>query len=206
MGVKDVWSKAKEKAGKLIEKGNEELKKMTGTKAVVLYSKPVFGGFVSKRAFYEGDELWFPVADFDKEDIEANAIIGLDEDEEYYIISEITFDSVQKEIVKDDKVFSYECYVVKYQILNDYFTDEVEGLPFHDLTKQQSEILKEIRQKIENKSLAMKDKKEFCLNLWHFFQECIQYQLKAHPVVITFSRIASEYIDNYSDYLIKLFS
>lgn len=206
MGFKDFVSKTKDKLNQVLEKGNSELKKILNTKFVTLYSHPVVGGFVTKKAFFEDQKLLFPVNDFDEEDIQINTIIGLDQDEEYYVITSLNKEIVQKTIVVDDKSFTYDCYEASYDILNDAFTNDVDGLPFHELSEKQEKVLNEIKEKIEQRSLAMKSKKDFCLNLWQFFVECIEYQKKDHYIVIAFSRIASEYVEDYSTYLIELFS
>ncbi len=206
MGFKDFVSKAKEKINGVLEKGNSELKKMQNTKYVTLYSRPVIGGFVNKKAFFEDDKLLFPTKDFDEESIAVNTIIGLDDDEEYYVITSLDKQITQKTITVEEKTYTYDCYVATYDILNDAFTNDVDGLPFYELTVEQEQILNDIREHIEQKGLAMKNKKDFCLNLWQFFVECIEYHQRDHYIVIAFSRIASEYVEDYSTYLIRLFA
>lgn len=206
MGFKDIFSKAKTKLNEAVEKGNKELAKFQNTKCVTIYDKPVLGGFVFIRAFYEGNKLLVPVTSFERGELKNKTIIGLDDDEEYYVITSISDEPLIKEVKNEEKTFTYECYEVTYAILNDEFTEEVDGLPFYELTKGQREILDAIRKEIDQKSLAMKGKKEFCLNLWQYFVECIEYRLRDHYIVFTFSRIANEYVSDFSSYLIKLFA
>ena len=206
MGFKDLIDKTKKKLNETIEKSNMSIKKFQNTKLVTIYSKPVFGGFDTKRAFFEENKLLFPIEDFDDDLIQENTIIGLDEDQEYYVIQKIDKTIVQKIVQLEKDSFCYECYEVTYMILNDASTDDVDGLPFYELTVQQEELLNEIRKKIESYNLAMKSKKEFCLHLWELFVECIEYRKKDHYIVIAFSRIATEYVDDYATYLIKLFA
>lgn len=206
MGFKDFFSKAKTKLNETIEKGNKELARFQNTKCVTIYDKPVLGGFVFIRAFYEGNKLLIPVSSFERGELKINTIIGLDQDEEYYVIKEISEETILKEVKNENKSYEYECYEVSYDILNDVFTDEVDGLPCFELTKEQRNFLDALRKEIESNSLAMKGKKEFCLNLWQYFVECIEYRLKEHYVVFTFSRIANEYVKDFSSYIIKLFA
>lgn len=205
MAIKDIFKKAKDKVNSVIEKGNSSLAKFNNTKFVKLYSMPIIGGFVCKRAFYEGDKLLFPTKSFIKEEVKVNTIIGLNEDSEYYVITKVNPEVVNKTIIDDDKEYTYECYEAEYGILNNVFTNEVDGLPFYDLTKEQEETLNEIRTLIESKQIIVKAKKDFCLNLWQYFTECIQYRLKNHYIMITFTKIASEYIEDFSTYLLRLF-
>ena len=206
MSIKNILSQAKNKLEKVIEKGSSEIRRFFNTKYIKIYSKPVLGGFKSEKAFVEDSKLFFPVSRFDKDDVQINTIIGIDNDEEYYVIKEISECTVVKEITIEDKKYEYECYEVNYNILNDEFTNDVDCLPFYDLTKEQNDILEKIREEINKRDLTVRDKKEFCLNLWNFFVECIQYRLKNHYIVIAFSRIASDYVEDYSTYLINLFS
>ncbi|MDE5715525.1 MAG: hypothetical protein K2I42_05265 [Anaeroplasmataceae bacterium] len=206
MGIKDVFSKAKTKVNEIVEKGNSSLTKLNNTKSVTFYSSPIVGGFIIKKAFYEEKKLLFPKENFNKNDIKKNAIIGLNDDLEYYVITWISEDTIIKEVEVNHKKYTYECYEVTYGILNDEFTNEVTGVPYTELTENQFEIMREIKTKIEAKSLAMKGKKEFCLNMWQYVIECIEYQLKDHYILICFAKIANEYIDDFSTYLIRLFA
>lgn len=206
MGFKDVLNKAKTKINETIEKGNFQLKKIQNTKTVMIYSKPILGGFNTKKAFYEENTLLFPVEDFDEELIQDDTIIGLDEDAEYYVITKVDKEPVVKTITIDDKEFNYDCYTAHYEILNDAFARDVDGLPFYDLTAEQEKVLNTIKTKIEEHSLAIPEKKELCLHLWQLFVECIEYRKKDHYIVVTFSRIATEYVEDYSTYLIQLFA
>lgn len=205
MGFKDLVNKAKDKLQDAIEKGSSAISRLQNTKDVTVYSKPILGGFEKRKAFFENGKLLFPIEN-DDEPLEVKTIIGLEDDDEYYVITSISTDLVDKTITKDDKAFSYECKEVFYEVLNDEFTNDVDGLPFYDLTEQQEDVLNNIKKLIEAKNLAMKEKKEFCLNMWQFFTECIQYRLKDHYVMITFARIANEYVDDFSTYLLKLFA
>lgn len=206
MGFKDLLDKTKKKINETIEKSNMSLKKFQNTKVVTIYSKPILGGFETKRAFYEDGKLLFPIDDFEENLIQENTIIGLDEDQEYYVIKTVDHNPIKKSVQLEKDSFIYDCYEVSYDILNDAFTEDVDGLPFYELTVEQEQLLNEIRKKIENYNLAMKSKKELCLHLWELFVECIEYRKKDHYIVITFSRIASEYVDDYATYLIKLFA
>lgn len=77
MGLKELFSKAKDKVNQTIEKSNIEYKKNRHTQNIVIYSKPVFGGFVTKKAFLEEEQkLLFPIEDFDKDTIQEKTIIG----------------------------------------------------------------------------------------------------------------------------------
>lgn len=207
MGLKELFSKAKDKVNQTIEKSNIEYKKNRHTQNIVIYSKPVFGGFVTKKAFLEEEQkLLFPIEDFDKDTIQEKTIIGVEDDLEYYVITEVGEDVIIKTVEEDGKTYSFDCYEVKYNILNDAFTEDVDGLPFYELTVEQEKLLNEIKIKIEANNLALKSKKEFCLHLWELFVECIEYQKKDHYIVIAFSRIATEYVEDYSTYLIQLFA
>ena len=206
MSFKSVLDKAKNKFNELVDRGNSELKKFQNTKEVILFSQPVLGGFTRKRAFYEEKKLLFPINQFDKDEIIIDTLIGLDEDKECYVITGLNEDPIIKEVKVEGKVFTYECYEATYEILNDAFTNDVDGLPFYELTVEQEKLLNALRIEIENNLLAMKEKKELCLELWKYFTECIQYHIKDHYVVIAFSRIAKEYVKDYPTYLIKLFA
>ncbi len=206
MSFKSIIDKAKNKFNEFIDKGNSELKKFQNTKDVILYSQPVLGGFVRKRAFYEDGKLLFPTNQFEKDEIICDTLIGLDDDKEYYVIRSLSPDPIIKEVKTLEKVFTYECYEATYEILNDSFTKDVDGLPFYELTVEKEKLLNDLRIEIENNPLALKEKKELCLELWKYFTECIQYNIKDHYVVIAFSRIAKEYVKDYSTYLIKLFA
>ena len=206
MGFKKLVNRAKTKIVEVIDKGNEEIKKIKNTKDVFFYASPVIAGFEAKRAFYEDDKLYFPVNEFDKDLICLEAIIGLDDDKEYYMIIDVSEDTIIKEVKDGDKVYSYECYEVDYDILNDVFGDAVNNLPYYDLNDKQKQLLQEIKEKLDSKSIALKGRKNVCLDLWQYFVECIQYRLTDYTVVITFSRVATQYIDDFSTYLIKLFA
>ena len=206
MGLKNLFSKAKSKLNEAVEKGNSGLTKFSNTKNVTFYSSPVIGGFLIKKAFYEDDRLLFPKENFKPEDIKVHAIIGLNEDQEYYVITNVSETLVTKEVSTGGKTYTYSCYEVFYSILNDEFTNDVEGLPFYELTEKQHKALDQIKLKIEAKSLANPEKKEFVLNLWQYVTECIGYQLKEHYIMLCFAKIANEYVDDFSTYLIQLFA
>lgn len=205
MKIKEFMNKAIDKVEAVFDKGNAEIKKVMNTKEVVFFSHPIFGGFVSKRAFYEDKKLLFPISNLSNIEISENSIIGLDNDEEYYVITNFSKEIVIKEYEMDEKTYCYECYAVEYDILNDHFTDDVQNLPFCELSEEQEEVLETIKKEILEYSLTLKSKKEFCLNLWSFFKECVQYRIKDHYIVVAFSRIANEYVEDYPALLLKLF-
>ena len=204
--TKDIFKVVKDKTIDVIDKGNSELKKFTNTKEVAFISSPVIAGYETKKAFYEEGKLLFPVDQHEEELFEINGIIKLDDDENYYVIKNINLEPVTKTIYKDEKSFDYECYEVTYANLKDEFENDVKDFHLYALTIEQENILNEIRKQINEKTLAVKGKKSTCLDLWVYFVRCIQLHLKNHYTILTFSKLANEYVDNFPGYLINLFS
>lgn len=206
MGFKDLLNQAKQKVKETIDKGNSEIKKYSATIKMSIYSKPILGSFVSKKVFQGDNELEIATEDFKNDDIVLKTIFKLGEDETIYVVTEIDTEEHIKELVVEDKTFSYPCYTVKYRPLNDVFTEETMAMPYQELTEVQHEILEKIQKEIEGRSLAATEKKEAITKLWQYFTECISYQLKDYYVIDTFVKIADDYVTDFSSYLLKLFA
>lgn len=204
--TKDVMKVVKDKTLDVIDKGNSELKKFINTKDVAFINSPVIAGFETKKAFYEEDSLLFPVNEYEEELFKINSIIKLDEDEEYYVIKDIFLDPVTKTIYKDDKSFGYQCYKVKYALLKDEFEKDTKSLRLYGLTVEQEDILNEIRRQIKDKTLVVNGKKSTCLDFWVYFVRCVQHHINNHYTVFTFSKLANEIVEDFPNYLIKLYN
>lgn len=205
MGLKELFHQAKQKVKLTLDKGNQELKKYTSASSMILYSKPVFGGFVSKPVFLIEGELLIPIEDI-KEDVNIHTLFKLKEDDEVYVVTEMDTHERVQEIIEEEKHFIYKCYTVKYRNLNDIFTEETMHMSYQELSSAQQEVLNHILDEIKQKPLAVASKKEACLKLWQYFTECIEYGLKDHYVMETFVKIADDYVPDFSAYLLKLFA
>ena len=205
MGFKDLFNQAKQKVKETIDKGNHELKKHSATVKMSIYSKPVLGAFVSKQVFKEESSLLIAVEDI-KEDVFLHTIFKLEEDEEVYVVTGILEEEQTKEVVVNEKVFTYPCYTLQYRLLSDVFTEETFGLPYQELTEAKHDILNKMQAEIQGKSFAATEKKEAISKLWQYFTECITYQLKDHYVLDTFVKIADDYVTDFSSLLLKLFA
>lgn len=203
---KDIFKVVKDKTLDVIEKGNSKLKKFTNTKDVSFISSPVIAGYETKKAFYEEGYLLFPVDQYEEELYEINGIIKLEDDDTYYVIKDIKLEPVIKTIEKDEKTFEYNCYEVHYKPLEEEFENDVKDLHLYALTIEQENILNEIRKQINDKAIVVKGKKNTCLDLWVYFVRCIQLHLKNHYTIITFSKLANEFVENFPVLLINLFS
>ncbi|MDE6947421.1 MAG: hypothetical protein K2P14_09580 [Anaeroplasmataceae bacterium] len=206
MSFKDIWNRAKDKFNEVVEKGNKEIKKYQVTKKVSIYSLPILGGFVSAHAFLEQNKLYLLVNEVEEKEIKEEMIIGLSLDPELYVIKKMIKEEHKKEVKEENKTYSYNCYEAELVKLNDYFLEQTNQLPYKELTVHQVELLQTIHKTIEEKGLAVKDKKEVALKLWQYFTECISYGLKDHFIMHTFSKIANDYIEDFSSYLLKLFA
>ena len=206
MGFKDLFNQAKQKVKETIDKGNSEIKKYSATVKMSIYSKPVLGTFVSKKVFQGENTLEIAVEDFKNDDIVLETIFKLSDDETVYVITEIEKEEHIKELVVDNKAFTYPCYTVKYRPLNDVFTEETMAMPYQELTEVQHDLLAKIQKEIEGRSLAAPEKKEAITKLWQYFTECISYKLKDYFVTDTFVKIADDYVTDFSSYLLKLFA
>ncbi|MDE6415075.1 MAG: hypothetical protein K2K48_06635 [Anaeroplasmataceae bacterium] len=205
MGLKEAFNQAKQKIKKTIEKGNSELKRYSASFQMIIYSKPILGGFVTKQVFEGENQLYIPISSF-KNDIAINTIFKLQNMEDIYVVTEIDEEEYTEELIKDGKTYTYPCHIVKYRPLNDVFTEQTMGMEYRELTEAQHETLNKIKKVIETKSLAVQVKKDVCLKLWQYFTECISYQLKDHYVMETFVKIADDYVDDFSALLLKLFA
>lgn len=203
---KDIFKVVKDKTIDVIEKGNLELKKFNNTKDVAFISSPVIAGYETKKAFYEEGCLLFPIDQYEEEIFEINGIIKLEDDDNYYVIKDIKLDPVTKIIENDDKTFEYNCYEVYYKLLEEEFEKDVKDLHLYALTIDQENILNEIRKQINDKTIVVKGKKSTCLDLWVYFVRCIQLHLKNHYTIITFSKLANEFVEDFPVLLINLFS
>lgn len=205
MGLKEAWNQAKNKLQKTIEKGNSELKRYSASFQMILYSKPILGGFVTKQVFEGEDQLYIPISSF-KNDLAVHTIFKLQNKDDIYVITEIDSEEYVEELIMDGKTYTYPCHIVKYRPLNDVFTEETMGLEFHELSEVQHEILNQIKKELEQKAFAVQAKKDVCMKLWQYFTECISCQLKDHYVMETFVKIADDYVEDFSALLLKLFA
>lgn len=203
--TKDVMKVVKNKAVDVIEKGNSQLKKLSNTKNIYFINSPIIGGFETKKAFYEDGYVLFPTEEHDEKLFILNNIIKFEEDNNYYVIKEIILDPINKTIYKDDKEFNYECYKVYFARLDIEFENDIKDLRLHALNENQEQILSELVSKINEKKIVINGKKDVCLDLWSYFVKCIQYDIKKHYIVLVFSKVAEEIVEDFSSYLIKLF-
>lgn len=204
MGFKDLWNQTKKKIYETIDKGNSEIKKYGATIRMTLYGKPILGGFLTRQVFLQEDGILVLSSDFKEDDILINSLFGLEEDEEIYVITEISDIEEIKELNFEKKIYQYPCRKVKYRALNDVFTEETMGFAYHEMTKEQQETLNKIKKELEEKTLVVKEKKEICFKLWQYFTECISYRLPDHYVMHTFVKIADDYVYDFSSLLLKL--
>lgn len=206
MGFKDLFNQAKQKVKETIDKGNSEIKKSAATIKMSIYSKPALGGFGSARVFKGEDGLEMAVEDFKKDELALKTIFKLEDDENIYVVTEIESEEHIKELVVEDKTFTYPCYTVKYRPLNDVFTEETMSMPYQELTEVQHDLLEKMKKEIDGRPLVATEKKEAIEQLWQYFTECISYQLKDYFLTDTFVKIADDYVTDFSSYLLKLFA
>lgn len=205
MGLKEAWNQAKNKLQKTIEKGNKELKRYSASFQMILYSKPILGGFLTKQVFEGEEQLYIPISSF-KDDITLHTIFKLQNKEDIYVVTQIDQEEYTEELILDGKTYTYPCYIVKYLPLSDVFTEETMGIESKELSPMQYEILNQIKNEIEQRTLAVQVKKDVCLKLWQYFTECISCGLKDHYVMETFVKIADDYVEDFSALLLKLFA
>ena len=205
MGFKDVLNQAKQQIKKTIEKTDSEIKRYSASFQMIIYSKPIMGGFVTKQVFEREDQLYIPISSF-KNDILIHTIFKLQNKEDIFVVTEIDDNEYIEELTKDGKTYTYPCHIVKYRPLNDVFTEETMGMEYQELNQTQHDTLNYIKKKIDDRTLAVQAKKEVCLKLWQYFTECISYQLKDHYVMDAFVKIADDYVEDFSALLLKLFA
>ncbi|MDE6655488.1 MAG: hypothetical protein K2J85_00685 [Anaeroplasmataceae bacterium] len=206
MGFKEIWNQTKRKLYEAIEKGNSELKKYSAGIQMVLYSKPMLGGFVTKQVFEGERELFVPIDAFKDKDIIIHTIFKLQNKDDIYVVTKIDEEEYIEELTTEGKTYTYPCHIVKYRTLNDVFTEETMGMVYREFSQPQHDTLNLIRKEIEKKPFAVQVKKEACMKLWQYFTECISYQLKDHYVMETFVKIADDYVEDFSALLLKLFA
>lgn len=206
MGLKDFWTQAKQKLQDTIDKGNSELKKYSASAQMTIYSKPIFGGFVTKQVFEGEEELFVPTQAFKENAIELNTIFRLKEKNDIFVVTFIDTEEYIEELTTEGKTYQYPCHIVKYRLLSDVFTEETMHMSYQELTPLQHDTLNQIQKEIEEKSFVYSSKKEACQKLWQYFTECISYQQNTHYVLDTFVKIADDLVEDFSVLLLKLFA
>ena len=204
MSFKEIWNQAKQKIYDTIDKGNSEIKKYGATIRMSIYSRPILGGFLTRQVFFEEDGILMLTTDLKEDDIGLNSIIGIENDDELYVVTRISDDEEIKELKQEQKTYQYPCHKIQYRSLNDVFTEQTMGFAYHEMSSSQQEILNKIKKELENKTFAVKEKKEICFRLCQYFTECIAYRLPDHYVMHAFVKIADDYIEDFSSLLLKL--
>lgn len=102
--------------------------------------------------------------DLKEDDIGLNSIIGIENDDELYVVTRISDDEEIKELKQEQKTYQYPCHKIQYRSLNDVFTEQTMGFAYHKMSSSQQETLNKIKKELENKTFAVKEKRKFALD------------------------------------------